>query len=205
MGSAKEIATVPSVAHLGGVGVVNLAHRIHRNHVSRSDGTGKQCDPPDLWEDIGCSVGLDAPTTSLWIYFIYFISTYLNPLRLVCRWLMVTWQGHQPGLWTMTPQSIVTDLGPASWRGWFTGWLRKWTQAALAVSHARGGWNHNVGGSRGTAQDAPKNKHKQTTLSLCGFSMKRSINDWKQRKRKKNKQLKKIARSQVERREAGTR
>ena len=60
-GSAKEIATVPSVAHLGGVGVVNLAHRIHRSHVSRSDGTGKQCDPPDLWEDIGCSVGLDSP------------------------------------------------------------------------------------------------------------------------------------------------
>lgn len=35
--------------------------------------------------------------------------------------------------------------------------------------------------------------------------MKRSINDWKQRKIKKNKQLKKIARSQVERREAGRR
>jgi hypothetical protein len=61
MGSAKEIATVPSVAHLGGVGVVILAHRIHRSHVSQSDGTGKQCDPPDLWEDIGCSVGLDSP------------------------------------------------------------------------------------------------------------------------------------------------
>lgn len=48
MGSAKEIATVPSVAHLGGVGVVNLAHRIHRSHVSRSDGTGKQSDPVTL-------------------------------------------------------------------------------------------------------------------------------------------------------------
>ena len=158
MGSAKEIATVPSVAHLGGVGVVNLAHRIHRSHVSQSDGTGKQCDPPDLWEDIGCSVGLDSPQH---LFHLNISQPFAAGMPLVYGDLTRAPTGtldHDPAI-------NCDRLGTCVLKRMVHWMAQEVNASSLAVSHARSGWNHNAGGSRGTAQNAPKNKHKQTTLS----------------------------------------